>query len=125
MIIIIIIILLFLLKLLLLSLLLLGIDGVSSPSYETKDYSYRNSLVPDLESPQLSDYPLLLMGCLRLLLEGNSKNATVFRECGGARCAHNMVPNPGSRADALRIIHELILSGGNDDLSKKLFVFSY
>ena len=93
-----------------------GIDQVESPVIDKTDYSHRNSLVPDLESAQLKDYPLLLMGCLRLLLEGNAKNATVFRECGGARCVHNMVPHPSSRADALRIIHELILSGGNDDL---------
>jgi hypothetical protein len=65
-----------------------------------------------------SDYPFLLMGCLRLLLESNAENAKVFRECGGARCAHNMIPYPKSRTDALRIIHELILNGGSDDLGE-------
>ena len=74
------------------------------------------SLVPDLDSQ--ADYPFLLLGCLRLLLEENPKNATVFRECGGARCAHNMVPYPSSRTDALKIIRELILNGGSDDLGK-------
>lgn len=58
------------------------------------------------------------MGCLRLLLENNPENAKVFRELGGARCAHNMVPYPKSRLDALKIIHELILNGGSDDLGR-------
>jgi len=67
------------------------------------------------------DYPFLLMGCLRLLLENNSTNATEFRECGGARCVHNIVPYSSSRTEALKIIRELILSGGNDDLGKRTF----
>ena len=66
------------------------------------------------------DYPFLLMGCLRLLLESNPTNATMFRECGGARCVHNIVPYSSSRAESLKIIRELILSGGNDDLGKKI-----
>ena len=64
------------------------------------------------------DYPFLLMGCLRLLLENDSTNATMFRECGGARSVHNIVPYSMSRTEALKIIRELILSGGNDDLGK-------
>ena len=76
------------------------------------------NLVPDLD--KLADYPFLLLGCLRLLLEENSKNSTVFRECGGARCVHNMVPYPSSRTDALKIIRELILNGNSDDLGEGL-----
>ena len=71
----------------------------------------------DTDSPA-PDYPFLLMGCLRLLLENNSANATMFRECGGARCVHNIVPYSMARTEALKIIRELILSGGNDDLGK-------
>ena len=67
------------------------------------------------------DYPFLLMGCLRLLLENNAANATEFRGCGGARCVHNIVPYSSSRTEALKIIRELILSGGNDDLGKRTF----
>ena len=67
------------------------------------------------------DYPFLLMGCLRLLLESNSTNAAEFRECGGARCVHNIVLYSSSRTEALKIIRELILSGGNDDLGKTAF----
>ena len=66
----------------------------------------------------LTDYPFLLMGCLRLLLENNPTNATMFHECGGARCIHDIVPYSTSRTEALKIIRELILAGGNDDLGK-------
>ena len=58
------------------------------------------------------------MGCLRLLLENNPTNAAMFRECGGARCIHDIVPYSTSRTEALKIIRELILAGGNDDLGK-------
>ena len=70
----------------------------------------------DEEESLIHDYPFLLMGCLRLLLENNSANAAMFRECGGARCVQNIVPYSSSRTEALKIIRELILSGGNDDL---------
>ena len=64
------------------------------------------------------DYPFLLMGCLRILLENNSINAAMFRECGGSLCVHDIVPYASCRSEALKIIRELILSGGNDDLGK-------
>ena len=75
----------------------------------------------DEEESVIRDYPFLLMGCLRLLLENNSTNAAMFRECGGARCVQNIVPYSTSRTEALKIIRELILSGGNDDLGKEMF----
>ena len=75
------------------------------------------------DSENVPDFPFLLMGCLRLLLENNPKNATMFRECGGARCVHNIVPYSSSRTESLKIIRELILSGGNDDLGEGNSVF--
>jgi len=39
----------------------------------------------------------------------------VFRECGGARCAHNMVPFLECRHQVLGIIQQLVLSPGGDD----------
>jgi len=39
----------------------------------------------------------------------------VFRECGGARCAHNMVPYLECRQQALSIVQQLVLSNGGDD----------
>ncbi|XP_048248442.1 WD repeat and FYVE domain-containing protein 3-like isoform X1 [Haliotis rufescens] len=56
-----------------------------------------------------------VMEALAVLLCGNSSNASVFRECGGARCAHNMVPYLGCRQLALNIVQQLVLSPGGDD----------
>ncbi|XP_034186854.1 WD repeat and FYVE domain containing 3 bchs isoform X3 [Osmia lignaria lignaria] len=57
----------------------------------------------------------LIMEALTTLLAGNVQNANVFRECGGARCAHNLVPYMDCRYQALGIVRELILSAGGDD----------
>ncbi|GFN82004.1 WD repeat and fyve domain-containing protein 3, partial [Plakobranchus ocellatus] len=57
----------------------------------------------------------LVMEALAVLLSTNSSNAGVFRECGGARCAHNMVPFPECRQHALHIVQQLVLSPGGDD----------
>lgn len=74
-------------------------------------------LVPDEETlTKYADYPLLLMECVRIMLEKCPKNAAMFRECGGARCVHGLVKYESSRGEALKIIQELILDGGKDDL---------
>ena len=39
----------------------------------------------------------------------------MFRECGGARCSHNMVPYVECRQYALNIVQQLVLSPGGDD----------
>ncbi|XP_067008592.2 WD repeat and FYVE domain-containing protein 3 [Anabrus simplex] len=57
----------------------------------------------------------LVMEALTLLLSGNAANAGVFRECGGARCAHNLVPYPECRQQALGMVRELVLSTSGDD----------
>ncbi|XP_052069301.1 WD repeat and FYVE domain-containing protein 3-like isoform X1 [Mytilus californianus] len=57
----------------------------------------------------------LVMECLTALLSGNSKNADVFRECGGARCAHTMIPHMQCRQQTLNIVQQLVLSPGGDD----------
>lgn len=57
----------------------------------------------------------LVMEALTTLLASNIQNANVFRECGGARCAHNLVPYMDCRYQALGIVRELILSAGGDD----------
>ncbi|PSN46967.1 WD repeat and FYVE domain-containing protein 3 [Blattella germanica] len=44
---------------------------------------------------------MLVMEAFTLLLSGNGNNASVFRECGGARCAHNLVPYPECRQQVL------------------------
>ncbi|CAE1178568.1 WDFY3 [Acanthosepion pharaonis] len=57
----------------------------------------------------------LVMEALATLLNSNSSNASVFRECGGARCAHNMVPYTDCQHQALNIVQQLVLSPGGDD----------
>ena len=45
----------------------------------------------------------------------------MFHQCGGARCAHNMVPYPECRQQALCIVQQLMLSpGGEDDMGTLL-----
>ncbi|CAI9723395.1 repeat and FYVE domain-containing 3-like isoform X2 [Octopus vulgaris] len=56
-----------------------------------------------------------VMEALANLLNGNSANASVFHECGGARCAHNMVPYVDCQHQALNIVQQLVLSPGGDD----------
>lgn len=63
----------------------------------------------------------MIIDALTLLLSGNSANANVFRECGGANCVHGLVIYPRCRQAALGIIRELILTtGGDDDMSQLL-----
>lgn len=65
----------------------------------------------------------LIMEGLTTLLAGNVQNANVFRECGGARCSHNLVPYNDCRHQALGIVRELVIStGGDDDMATLLGV---
>jgi hypothetical protein len=57
----------------------------------------------------------LVMEGLGVLLVGNANNAAVFRESGGARCAHNLIPYTDCRREALCLVQQLILSTGGDD----------
>uniref|UniRef100_A0A8D1IUE2 WD repeat and FYVE domain-containing protein 3 n=1 Tax=Sus scrofa TaxID=9823 RepID=A0A8D1IUE2_PIG len=58
---------------------------------------------------------LLVMETLTVLLQGSNTNAGIFREFGGARCAHNIVRYPQCRQHALMIIQQLVLSPNGDD----------
>lgn len=66
---------------------------------------------PDREK----DLGYLVMECLGVLLVGNANNAAVFRESGGARCAHNLIPFNDCRKEALCLVQQLVLSTGGDD----------
>ncbi|KAL3875787.1 hypothetical protein ACJMK2_033704 [Sinanodonta woodiana] len=57
----------------------------------------------------------LVMEALALLLSSSNQNAVVFRECGGARCSHNMIVYLECRQSALNIVQQLILTPGGDD----------
>ncbi|XP_068949120.1 WD repeat and FYVE domain-containing protein 3 isoform X1 [Petaurus breviceps papuanus] len=72
--------------------------------------SKNNSSVEDQK--QLA---LLVMETLTILLQGSNTNAGIFREFGGARCAHNIVKYPQCRQHALTIIQQLVLSPSGDD----------
>ncbi|XP_057628653.1 WD repeat and FYVE domain-containing protein 3 isoform X3 [Chionomys nivalis] len=58
---------------------------------------------------------LLVMEALTVLLQGSNTNAGIFREFGGARCAHNIVRYPQCRQHALMTIQQLVLSPTGDD----------
>ncbi|XP_076402905.1 WD repeat and FYVE domain-containing protein 3 isoform X7 [Peromyscus maniculatus bairdii] len=58
---------------------------------------------------------LLVMEALTVLLQGSNTNAGIFREFGGARCAHNIVRYPQCRQHALMTIQQLVLSPNGDD----------
>ncbi|KAK9687952.1 FYVE zinc finger [Popillia japonica] len=58
---------------------------------------------------------------LTVLLSGNSANANVLRECGGAKCVHELVIYQECRQSTLGIIRELVLtSGGDEDMAQLL-----
>ena len=61
------------------------------------------------------EFGYLVMECLGVLLVGNANNVAVFRESGGARCAHNLIPYTDCRREALCLVQQLILSTGGDD----------
>nr|CAI5836643.1 unnamed protein product [Callosobruchus analis] len=58
---------------------------------------------------------------LTVLLTGNSQNAHLLRESGGAKCIQKLVQYPECRQAVLAIIKELVLSsGGDDDMTQLL-----
>ncbi|XP_071829084.1 WD repeat and FYVE domain-containing protein 3-like isoform X3 [Apostichopus japonicus] len=64
-----------------------------------------------------------VMDILTELLKENEQNATIFRECGGARCAHNLVPYFQCRHQALEIVQQLIYSkDGGDDMETLVII---
>ena len=71
----------------------------------------------------MTDFSFLLMECLRLLIESNSDNAMFFRQFRGAECAHSLIPFGCARPYALKIIQQLIVDGGHDDLGMICILF--
>ena len=98
-------------------------DGSPSRKKQAKGLAVDPELVPDGETlAKFADYPMLLMECVRIMLEKCSENAVMFRKCGGAQCVHSLVKYESSRGEALKIIQELILNGGREDLGLFHFV---
>ncbi|CAH0558995.1 unnamed protein product [Brassicogethes aeneus] len=72
-------------------------------------------------SPGQETLGSLILDALTLLLPNNGANATVLRECGGAKCVQDLVLYPECRNAALGIIKELALTtGGDDDMAHLL-----
>ena len=71
--------------------------------------------------PHQKELGFLIMEIVSSLLSQNGANAKLFRELGGARLAHNMVPYMLCRTKALNIVSSLLLSSyGEDDMSTLL-----
>lgn len=60
----------------------------------------------DIEEEELGS---LVMDGLTALLNGNTNNCNVFRECGGAKCVHGMVVHESCRSKALGKLFKVIL----------------
>ncbi|XP_034527480.1 WD repeat and FYVE domain-containing protein 3 isoform X5 [Ailuropoda melanoleuca] len=92
------------------------LPGFAVPQPAGKGDSRNNSSVEDQKH-----LALLVMETLTVLLQGSNTNAGIFREFGGARCAHNIVKYPQCRQHALMIIQQLVLSpNGEDDMGTLL-----
>lgn len=71
--------------------------------------------------PQQKEMGFLIMELVCSTVAQSSANAKLFRELGGARLAHNMVPYMLCRTQALNIVSTLLLSSaGEDDMSTLL-----
>ena len=56
-----------------------------------------------------------MIGVLIELLAGNAQNANVFRDCGGTKSLLSLCNVEESRAGALSLLQQVILSGGNEE----------
>ena len=65
--------------------------------------------------PLEEELGMRVIEALTVLVAGNANNAAVFRECGGARCAHSLVPYLECRKEALGIVRELMMGAGGDE----------
>ncbi len=80
-----------------------------------------DNLQPIEIDPQQKELGFLIMDLVTCTLTQSGSNAKLFRELGGARLAHNMVPYMICRNQALNIVSTLLLStAGEDDMSTLL-----
>ncbi len=86
-----------------------------------KHVQERDEQSGELIDPHQKELGFLVMDLVCTLLAHNAANAKLFRELGGARLAHNMVPYKLCRSQALNIVSTLLLStAGEDDMSTLL-----
>lgn len=70
---------------------------------------------------QQKDLGFIIMNILTHLIAQSVENSKLFRQIGGARVAHNMVPYKFCRNQALSIVSTLLLTtAGEDDMSTLL-----
>nr|XP_054773448.1 WD repeat and FYVE domain-containing protein 3-like [Lytechinus pictus] len=91
---------------------------------QSENHGYTYSPKAEVHIPEdQQNLAFLVMEAFTLLLHDNNANATVFRESGGARCVHNLVPYIQCRQQALAIVQQLVLSKeGDDDMGTLLGV---
>uniref|UniRef100_A0A914V8R9 Uncharacterized protein n=1 Tax=Plectus sambesii TaxID=2011161 RepID=A0A914V8R9_9BILA len=77
-------------------------------------------------SQQEKTLALLAIDMLTMLMKGNAANARVFRECGGSKCAQDLIPSDAAvewRPSLLQLMQQLLmLPGGDEDLSALLVI---
>lgn len=78
------------------------VSGSPKAPERRKRLSSRDSLIrdPNVEAEE-EELGALVMEGLTALLNGNSNNCNVFRDCGGAKCVHGMVVHESCRSQAL------------------------
>lgn len=77
-------------------------NGSPKAPERRKRLSSRDSLIrdPNVDAEE-EELGALVMEGLTALLNGNSNNCNVFRDCGGAKCVHGMVVHESCRSQAL------------------------
>ncbi|KAH9634486.1 hypothetical protein HF086_005479 [Spodoptera exigua] len=90
-------------------------DSPVAPERKKRQSTRHDSLIRD---PNLDDEEeelgALVMEGLTALLNANSNNCNVFRDCGGAKCVHGMVVYESCRSKAL------VSGSGEEDMSALL-----
>lgn len=81
-----------------------------APERKKRQSSRHDSLIrdPDLDEEE-EELGSLVMEGLTALLNGNSNNCNVFRDCGGAKCVHGMVVYESCRNKALGKLEKAVI----------------
>lgn len=76
-------------------------DSPKAPERRKRN-SRQDSLIKDPNvDEEEEELGALVMEGLTALLNGNTSNCNVFRDCGGAKCVHGMVVHESCRSKAL------------------------
>lgn len=80
---------------------------------ETQKQSQENGKIYAIPQGQ-EKLGCMVIEALTILLAGNSLNANLLRECGGAKCVHSLVIYPECRSNVLGIILKYHVSNINE-----------